>query len=314
MGYAFISYSTKNRTSADEIRKIFQKNNIDIWMAPYSIPVGSKYAAEITKGIRECSCFVLLLSSASQVSEAVDSEVELAVVNYKKRIIVIELEKVVLNDAFAFYINNKQMISLYKIDENTQEVQRVVEAVRLHTKETKEMISLHNKIDDKIQEEKKGTKGICIKESVMTVYAMDDDAYFDQVFLEYNGYWKNVKKIIFDKNIKKIRNSMFTEMEQLEEIVFPEGLEEIGEHAFRGCTSLYSVHIPQGVSRIGKGAFMNCSLLSVVNIPTSVRYIGWGAFRGTRICSLGKKIMLHKDCFLEDDAFDNMEVVEKIIE
>lgn len=138
MGYAFISYSTKNQSSADAMRTLFNKHNIDTWMAPYDIPAGSKYAAVITKAIRDCSCFVLLLSNDSQASEAVDSEVELATLTYKKSIITVELEKVMLNDAFTFYIHNKQIIAVHKIDEDSYEVRQVLDAVKAYTEEEKE--------------------------------------------------------------------------------------------------------------------------------------------------------------------------------
>lgn len=136
MGYAFISYSTKNQASADAMRELFNKHNIDTWMAPYDIPAGSKYAAVITKAIRDCSCFVLLLSNDSQASEAVDSEVELAALTFKKSIITVELEKVILNDAFTFYIHNKQIIAAHKIDKDSREIKQILEAVRAYTNET----------------------------------------------------------------------------------------------------------------------------------------------------------------------------------
>jgi len=133
VGYAFISYSTKNQASADAMRDLFNKHNIDTWMAPYDIPAGSKYAAVITKAIRDCSCFVLLLSNDSQASEAVDSEVELAALTFKKSIITVELEKVILNDAFTFYIHNKQIIAVHKIDKDSSEIKQILEAVKAYT-------------------------------------------------------------------------------------------------------------------------------------------------------------------------------------
>jgi len=136
MGYAFISYSTQNQAYADAMRELFQRHNIDTWMAPYDIPGGSKYAAVITKAIRNCSCFVLLLSNDSQASEAVDSEVELAALTFKKTIITVELEKVILNDAFTFYIHNKQIIALHKIDESAPEAKQVLTAVKAYTGES----------------------------------------------------------------------------------------------------------------------------------------------------------------------------------
>ena len=128
-GYAFISYSSKKKQSADSIRDLFNRNGIDTWMAPYDIPPGSKYASVITPAIRNCSCFVLLLTNESQNSEAVDSEVEMAVNLYKKSIITIQLEDVVLNDAFTYYIHNKQIIALQQLDESSPQIKKVIDAV-----------------------------------------------------------------------------------------------------------------------------------------------------------------------------------------
>lgn len=135
MGYAFISYSTKNQSFADTMRALFHKHGIKTWMAPYDIPTGSKYAAVITKAIRDCSCFVLMLSNDAQMSDAVDSEVELAALTYKKAIIAIELENVELNDSFLFYIHNKQRIAIHKADETSPEQKQVLAAVRAYTKD-----------------------------------------------------------------------------------------------------------------------------------------------------------------------------------
>lgn len=133
MGYAFISYSTKNQTFADAIRELFRKEEIDTWMAPYDIPAGSKYAAVITNAIRNCACFVLLLSKDSQASEAVDSEVELAALTFKRSIITVQLEDVVLNDSFTFYIHNKQIIAVHSINEASPACRQIVSAVKVYT-------------------------------------------------------------------------------------------------------------------------------------------------------------------------------------
>lgn len=144
MGYAFISYSSKNKSEADTIRTLLTKHNIDNWMAPYDIPAGSKYAAVITNAIRNCSCFVLLLSNSSQTSEAVDSEVELATFTYKKSIIVLELEKVILNDSFTFYIHNRQIIALHKIDENSHQIAQILDVIKTFTDNTSDDSKITN--------------------------------------------------------------------------------------------------------------------------------------------------------------------------
>lgn len=117
MGYAFISYSSKDQSPADSLRALLKKYRIESWMAPYDIPAGSNYAQVISKALKECSCLILLLTDSSQNSLWVGKEVERAI-NYRKPIIPIQLEEVILNDVFEFYISTDQIVAMPKIDES----------------------------------------------------------------------------------------------------------------------------------------------------------------------------------------------------
>ena len=97
MGYAFISYSSKNRSSADAMIALLRQRHIDVWVAPDDIPPGSKYAQVIGRAIKECACMVLLFTNDAQNSSWVPKEVERAI-NYKKTIIPVQLEEVQLNE------------------------------------------------------------------------------------------------------------------------------------------------------------------------------------------------------------------------
>lgn len=128
MGYAFISYSTKNQSEADAVRTLFIKNNIQTWMAPIDIPAGSKYAGVIVDAIKKCACLVLLLTEESQQSQWVEREVERAV-TYRKSIITIQLEDLVLNECFELYIGNQQIVYAKRISETSAEIQKILNAV-----------------------------------------------------------------------------------------------------------------------------------------------------------------------------------------
>jgi len=128
MGYAFISYSTKNQTSADAIRNIFAKNGIATWMAPNNIPVGSSYPEVITQALKDCSCLVLLLSNDAQNSIWVSKEVERAI-NYKKPIFPLQLEDVILNNEFELYISTNQIIAINKVSEQSDAIQKLLAAI-----------------------------------------------------------------------------------------------------------------------------------------------------------------------------------------
>ncbi len=119
--YAFISYSTKNQASADTMRDLLRENGIKTWMAPGDIPAGSKYAKVINRAVKDCACFVLMLSEDAQNSVWVEKEVERAV-NYRKPIIPVQIEDVVLNDEFELYISTDQVVAIQKIDIEAKEI------------------------------------------------------------------------------------------------------------------------------------------------------------------------------------------------
>lgn len=131
MGYAFISYSTKNQSPADSMRAVLNKRGIETWMAPYDIPIGSRYAQVINQAVKDCSCFVLLLTDAAQNSVWVAKEVERAI-NYKRVIIPIQLESIQLNDEFELYISSNQIVAVQKIDDSEPVMKRIVDTIEYH--------------------------------------------------------------------------------------------------------------------------------------------------------------------------------------
>lgn len=128
MGYAFISYSSKNQTEADATRRLFAQNGIQTWMAPNDIPAGSKYAAVIVDALKKCSCLVLLLTKESQESPWVEKEVERAI-SYGKSVITIQSNGLVLNNCYEYYLCNQQIVYVKRISENSEGIQKVLNAV-----------------------------------------------------------------------------------------------------------------------------------------------------------------------------------------
>lgn len=128
MGYAFISYSTKNQSAADAMRALFNKHDIDTWMAPYDIPAGSEYAEVLYDALSKCSCLVLMLTNVSQNSQWVRKEVNIAITN-GKTIIPVKLEDIELNSMMKFYLNDQQIVSVHVIDDNSAEIQSILKSV-----------------------------------------------------------------------------------------------------------------------------------------------------------------------------------------
>lgn len=79
----FISYSSKEYSSAKKIKEYLDSNDISCWMAPDSIPEGSNYTKEIPMVIYKAKAFLILLSENSQNSPWVDRELEVAIKSNK---------------------------------------------------------------------------------------------------------------------------------------------------------------------------------------------------------------------------------------
>ena len=131
MGYVFISYSSKDQDSAISIKEYLNRNGVETWMAPGDIPAGAKYAQVISGAIRNCACFLILLTDDAQNSEWVPKETERAV-NYRKTIIPVCIDDVVLNEEFELYLGNRHMTLLKKIDKNSPEMQQLLKSAKYY--------------------------------------------------------------------------------------------------------------------------------------------------------------------------------------
>ena len=128
MGYAFISYSSKNQQIADAMRILLNNKGIDTWMAPGDIPAGGKYAGVIKQALCNCSCLVLMLSQATQKSEWVPREVERAI-HYNKTIIPIQIEEVVLSDEFEQYLSTSHIVYVNKINSDSSVMRNIISSI-----------------------------------------------------------------------------------------------------------------------------------------------------------------------------------------
>ena len=137
MGYAFISYSSKNQQIADSFRTLLNRNGIETWMAPGDIPFGSTYTSTINRAIKGASCFVLLLSESAQGSPWVLKETERAV-STEKTIFTVFLDNVPLNDDFEFMLSSSQAAAIRKIDEGDEKIKKFLKNIKTFTGEEKQ--------------------------------------------------------------------------------------------------------------------------------------------------------------------------------
>lgn len=127
----FISYSSKNSTTAQAICHELEDNHIKCWMAPRDIPVGAKYASVIAQAIKSCKAVVLVFSEQSAISPWVESEINIAFSN-RKPIVPYKIDAAVLEqyDEFYMMLNNRHWIESYP-DFKTRFVELVEVVARL---------------------------------------------------------------------------------------------------------------------------------------------------------------------------------------
>lgn len=128
----FISYSSKNPEAAQAICHVLEENGIKCWMAPRDIPLGSKYAAVISRAIKGSKAVVLVFSEQSAISPWVESEINIAFSNHKP-IFPYKIDRAVLEkyDEFYLMLNSRHWIDSYpdfrtRFDELVQTVGKYV--------------------------------------------------------------------------------------------------------------------------------------------------------------------------------------------
>ena len=106
----FISYSSRDRDWAEQVRKVLSLNQISCWIAPDCIPGGSNYTTEIPLAIKSCAVFMILLTDDSVDSPWVKKELDTAI-NEKKLILPLLLAETTLSADFSFLLNGVQYYS-----------------------------------------------------------------------------------------------------------------------------------------------------------------------------------------------------------
>ncbi len=109
MGEIFISYSRKDSDFVDTLIGKLEEREFDVWLDREDIGGGAAWRAEISRAIRECDAFVVVLSTHSVDSINVTKELALAD-QHKRRIIPILIEDCEIPDEMHYQLAGLQMI------------------------------------------------------------------------------------------------------------------------------------------------------------------------------------------------------------
>ena len=131
--FYFISYSTKDKTKAELIRRLLQECGAKVWIAPDGIPQGRDYSMIIPTTLRYTKNFVLILTENSAKSKWVAREIDAAVNNSTANLKIIlangfQLEQLKDYPDFGFYLNKVQVSYRYEdIIQNAETFERFME-------------------------------------------------------------------------------------------------------------------------------------------------------------------------------------------
>lgn len=109
----FISYCSAQRECADSIRRMLEKNGVEVWMAPYSIPTGSSYQAEIPAALSKIPYVLLILSEEAEKSRWVQKEVG-CTIGARHTLLPYKDKSYEHSKQFAFLLDGEQ---IYEADE-----------------------------------------------------------------------------------------------------------------------------------------------------------------------------------------------------
>lgn len=150
----FISYSSKNKNTADAICHVLEEHKIRCWIAPRNIVVGEKYGNVIEEAIRNSKIFIIIFSKESSVSLWVESELNLAFTD-RKIIMPFRIDDTNLEGEMRLILNNKHWIDAYP--EPELKFKDLIEAVaRSIGKPILNKVDKHNEeVQKQLKEERK---------------------------------------------------------------------------------------------------------------------------------------------------------------
>jgi hypothetical protein len=126
----FISYSRRDETFIKQLYQELTGRGLSAWYDRFNIGVGTQWAGEIVKGIRDCQVFVLVLSPDSAASPNVRKEVDLAQ-RYQKQIIPLMWRPVEIPVAMEYQLAGIQWIDFNEMVSQEKFVQLADVAKRL---------------------------------------------------------------------------------------------------------------------------------------------------------------------------------------
>ena len=116
----FISYSSKDKPTADAICHVLEENKLKCWIAPRNIRAGQNYPEQIMDGLRAAKLVVLVFSKNSQESVFVYNEID-AAFSFNKSILSFKIDETLPENKMGFFLKTKHWLDAYPDPESVFE-------------------------------------------------------------------------------------------------------------------------------------------------------------------------------------------------
>jgi hypothetical protein len=124
----FISYSSKDKPSADAVCAVLERNAIRCWIAPRDILPGRQWGASIIEAIHNAKVFILLFSENANSSQQIEREVERAI-NRGLPVLPVRIQEVQPTNSLEYFISSSHWLDAFT-HPFEQHLGRVADAVR----------------------------------------------------------------------------------------------------------------------------------------------------------------------------------------
>ena len=127
----FISYSTKDKATADATCALLETNGVRCWIAPRDIMPGMEWGEAIVDALESCSVMVLVFSSNANESRQIRREVERAE-NRGVPVVPLRIENVEPTKSLAFYMGSVHWLDALTppLEQHIHRLAEVVQALK----------------------------------------------------------------------------------------------------------------------------------------------------------------------------------------
>jgi hypothetical protein len=127
---AFISYSSKDKITADACCAVLEQVGVRCWIAPRDVRPGTEYGAAIMDGIEQSNLMVLIFSSSANNSSQIHREIERAV-SKEMPIIPLRIEEAVPTKSMEYFLGAIHWLDALTppIEKHLQQLSETVKAI-----------------------------------------------------------------------------------------------------------------------------------------------------------------------------------------